>query len=131
MVSLKAAGLSMCDLLVDIRHQRVKADFRRVLAYCAFTGLLLLHIIIVSHLNDARRIILAIINFLVYSSDLHWTFQSSKTSDPLTLSWRRSLPYRTRSLICKSKDWTGFYMIRNSTMTELNNLRSCYVFVNK
>ena len=35
----------------------------------------------------------------------------------LTLSWQRSLSYRTSPLICRANQWTGFYMISASVMT--------------
>ena len=38
---------------------------------------------------------------------------------PLTLSWRRSLSYRTSPLICCADQWAGFYMILTSVMKEL------------
>ena len=41
---------------------------------------------------------------------------------PLTLSWRRLIPYRNQ--ICSANQWTGFYMISASVMKGLNESAS-------
>ena len=46
----------------------------------------------------------------------------------LTLSWRRPLSYRNQSIDLRANQWSGFYMITDSVMKELNKhiLRSYY-----
>ena len=53
---------------------------------------------------------------ILYYPNIKHVFCKMKMKPLLTLSWRRSLYFRNRSIVCSANQWTGFYMIGASVI---------------